>query len=136
MDEIHFYCIACGAKLTAGAESAGGLCDCPQCHHPAPIPRAAQSRVVPSTDVIAIEIKFRTACCGTKVRVDSRSQGLTFNCPNCQAQSQVPVWNGLPSPSSAKPGGPAPVVRLSEEEYAFLSAPFPARGAALVSTDN
>jgi hypothetical protein len=140
MDEIHFYCIACGANLSAGAESAGGFCDCPRCLRASPIPSAeSHQRIVPSKEILAIEIKFRTACCGNKVRVDARSQGLTFKCPTCQASAQVPVWDGaLPVAVAGAPvNGPVvPLVRLSEEEYAFLSAPLREREAALASTAN
>jgi predicted RNA-binding Zn-ribbon protein involved in translation (DUF1610 family) len=139
MDEIHFYCIACGANLTSPADSAGGLCDCPRCERVTPIPPATTGRIQPATDILAIEIKFRTDCCGSKARADSRSQGLTFTCPNCQVQAQVPLWNGLPPvapPSAAAARPTTPIVRLSDEELAFLTAPLRERSPNLSATDN
>lgn len=136
MDEIYFYCIACGASLRADAEIGGDFCDCPSCLHSTPVPGSAVStRLLPSPDILAVEVKFRTACCGAKVRVDTRSQGQTFVCPECRARIRVPLWESLPpAPPTASP--PAPQLRLSPEECAFLSAPLSAAAPVCLSTDN
>ena len=139
MDEIQFYCIACGASLSAQAEKAGGSCECTRCRRPAPVPGRPVSKPLLPPEILAVEIKFLTSCCRSKVRVDASSQGQAFDCPVCKAHAWIPVWSGLLAGSAPgeKPAVPAqPRVRLSAEECAFLTAPLRDREPALASADN
>ena len=136
MDEIPFYCTICGVSLSAPAKSAGGFCDCPRCLRVIPIPgfparpgQSAESVAVFSPLILAIEIKFLCDCCGNKIRVDARLQGLTRDCPVCAQPTKVPEWGGsLPAAAPTRP-----MVRLSAEEYDFLSTPMQAGGRALAT---
>ncbi len=142
MDEIHFYCAACGADLRALAENAGGFCDCPHCRRVAPIPgyRARRSDSadfagVFSPKILAIEIKFFGNCCGEKFRVDARLQGMTLDCPVCHKPTKIPEWGGAlpPAELTESPArADAPLSRLSPEECEFLSAPMKPDGRALI----
>lgn len=142
MDEIHFYCAACGGKLLALARNAGGSCDCPQCLRVVPIP-GYRARLGDSADfgglfspkILAIEIKFFGDCCGKKFRVDARLQGMTLDCPVCYKPTKIPEWGGAlpPAELAESPArATASLVRLSPEECEFLSAPMNREGETLV----
>ena len=129
MDEIHFYCTICGVSLSAGPASAGGFCDCPGCLRVIPIPgfparpgESAELAAVFSPHILAIEIKFLCDGCGNKIRVDARLQGMTRACPVCEQTTRVPEWGGS-LPAAAPTRATRPMVRLSAEEYDFLSTP-------------
>jgi predicted RNA-binding Zn-ribbon protein involved in translation (DUF1610 family) len=121
MDEIQFYCISCGASLSARAKSAGLSCECPQCLNVTPIPaRFARAGLGYSPEILAIEVKFQCGNCRKKLRVDVRDQGQSFDCPVCHTRTKVPEWGGSPVPGGERS---ALQVRISREECAFLTAP-------------
>ena len=129
MDEIHFYCTICGVSLSASTGSAGGFCDCPRCLRVIPIPgfparpgQSADRAAVFSPHILEIQIKFFCDCCGNKIRVDARLQGMTLDCPVCNKTTKVPEWGGT-TPGERPARAAAPAVRLSPEECEFLSAP-------------
>ena len=139
MDEIPFYCTICGVSLSASAESAGGFCDCPRCLRAIPIPgfparpgQSAEHAAVFSPLILEIEIKFLCDCCGNKIRVDARLQGMTRDCPVCDKPIKVPEWGGS-LPAEAPTRTARPLVRLSAEEYDFLSTPMQDGGTAPVT---
>ena len=139
MDEIPFYCTICGVSLSASAESAGGFCDCPRCLRVIAIPgfpdrpgQSAELAAVFSPRILEIEIKFLCDCCGNKIRVDARLQGLTRDCPVCDKPIKVPEWGGT-LPGAAPPRTALPMVRLSAEEYDFLSTPMQDGGRVLLA---
>lgn len=144
MDEIPFYCTICGVSLSALAGSAGGFCDCPRCLRVIPIPgyparpgQSAESLAVFSPDILGIEIKFLCGCCGNKIRVDARLQGITRDCPVCAQPTKVPEWGGLPPPAPPeiiRADAARPMVRLTAEECDFLSTPIKLRERVLVQT--
>ena len=128
MEEIHFYCTICGVSLSAPPKSAGGFCDCPRCLRVLSIPgfparpgQSVEQAAVFSPQILEIEIKFLCDCCGNKIRVDARLQGMTRDCPVCAQPVKVPEWGGsLPT----VPTHPArTMVRLTAEECEFLSTP-------------
>jgi DNA-directed RNA polymerase subunit RPC12/RpoP len=139
MDEIHFYCAICGESLSAQAESAGGFSHCPKCHRLIPVPGyparpgEAEYRPVFSPLILEIALKYFCQSCWTKLWVDVRYQGQTFECPVCRAQTTVPEWNKkAPLGAEETAGTTAPLVFLTADEREFLSAPLENHGAALL----
>lgn len=140
MDQIAFFCTICGEGLSALPETAGGFCECPRCLRVVPIPgyptrpgQSADEAAVFSPQILAIEIKFLCDCCGNKVRVDARLQGVTLECPVCQKTTKVPEWGGALPLGEQPARTPGPLMRLSAEEYEFLSTPVRDGGRALAT---
>lgn len=143
MDKINFFCALCGESLRVRKEIAGGFCDCPRCARVIPVPgfparpgQPAEYAAVFSPDILGIEIKFLSSCCGNKLQVDARQQGVTLDCPVCQKQTKVPAWGGeLPpaQPAEASSRASARMVRLSAEEVEFLSTPMKDSGPGLLA---
>jgi hypothetical protein len=143
MDEINFFCAVCGANVSARAEKAGSFCDCPRCLRVIPVPgnparpnQSAAGAAAPSPQILGIEIKFLSGCCGEKLRVDAQLQGVTLDCPLCHQPTKVPEWSGalLTAPIAHPPTrAAAPMARLSPEECEFLSTPIRDTGKGLLA---
>ncbi len=120
---IQFFCVICGQSLTATADFAGGLFECPRCERHVPVPghlagEAPDRELLPAftPEILSVEVKFVCPGCDRALLMDARWQGEPFECPKCGAGGHVPRW------SRPGRGGTVPMVTLSPEEFDFLSA--------------
>jgi hypothetical protein len=129
MNEIHFYCLFCGA----GIDSKPGLnvCECPKCTRFTPVPIAAgifspHVETYPP-DIISVEVKFPCPECGKRLEMDAWSAGKAGFCPLCSTEIQCPSLSFLivsrPETAQAPKANAAriPLIHLSREEIEFLS---------------
>ena len=87
-----------------------------------------------SARILEIQIKFLCDCCGNKIRVDARLQGMMRDCPVCDKPTKVPEWGGsVAGPAEAPARATVPMVRLSAEECEFLSTPMNDSGRTLAT---
>ena len=132
MDDIHFYCVFCGAGLDADAEHAGKLCECPGCLRLTPAPAATNVRpkewaITYPLEVFSVDVKFPCSKCGARLGADAKSAGSPVYCPVCKSIIHCPSLLFLLEPQSqpapaAKQDAPRTVIHLSRAEIEFLGA--------------
>ena len=137
MSDFHFYCAICGAAMTAQRHTAGGLKECPACHHVIPIPGYPERPGAPleilgifRPEILDVVMKFLCPHCESKMCVDVRWEGRAVECPHCHQPFHVPSWSSsepratpFPRPTTIRPPERAGRTSLSADEIAFLSDP-------------
>jgi DNA-directed RNA polymerase subunit M/transcription elongation factor TFIIS len=125
---IEFYCAICGQALTANAEFAGNVINCPTCERNVPVPGCfAWSDVNPkcqpafSPEILSVEITFVCPGCNYALVADARWGGEPFICPKCDTTGDVPDWARAKVRTPVADAPRVHTLTLSPEEIDFLS---------------
>lgn len=109
-DKLHFRC-ACGARISAPAESLGRSARCPHCQAAIRLENPEEARNAPTESTStspapAAAEKIRIAChCGSTVSAPSSAAGKRIRCPRCQAVTVVPLPESTPAASEPEDMG-------------------------------
>jgi DNA-directed RNA polymerase subunit RPC12/RpoP len=129
MNRIDFFCVFCGASMSAKEDTEAAVLPCPACSHLSPVPPPPGTKSLRWTelyppDIVAVDVIFHCPKCDARLGSDARTAGTFVYCPPCGTKVKVPHLEHLIVPAGEaveKTVSREAPVKLTAEEVNFLN---------------